>query len=254
MAARRPKSTGRKKIEIKLIECEDARQVCFSKRRKGLFNKATELAVMCGVEVAAILFSYGHPSVESVLDRFHASNPLDAQDAAFVGVGAGDQDQAMEDLNRELGELRARLEAEKARKEAAAEAWEKARAEGFQASVWLDGLVNQMGEEDLVAFAAALENLQAALGRARADHVLQEAGLTGGGKETMHQEQEQMMMGMPPPPGFDAGMEMMMGMLPPPGFDAGMEMMMGMPPPPGFDAGMEMMMGPLEFGPDGFLL
>uniref|UniRef100_A0ACD5TFL8 Uncharacterized protein n=1 Tax=Avena sativa TaxID=4498 RepID=A0ACD5TFL8_AVESA len=219
MAARRPKtkSTGRKKIEIKLIECEDSRHVCFSKRRKGLFNKASELAIMCGVEVAAVVFSpggkafaYGHPSVESVLDRFHPSDSLDAQDAASVGVGAGDRDQALE-LNRQIGDLSALLEAEEARKEAAAEAWEKARAEGFQEAVWLDGFASQMVEEDLVAFETALEELQAAVRAARADQVLQETGLNSGGVETMHQDQDQqqVMMGMPPPPGFLDGMEMM---------------------------------------------
>ena len=35
---------GRQKIEIRKIESEEARQVCFSKRRAGLFKKASELA------------------------------------------------------------------------------------------------------------------------------------------------------------------------------------------------------------------
>ncbi|KAL0921191.1 hypothetical protein M5K25_008242 [Dendrobium thyrsiflorum] len=67
---------GRKKIEIKLIEKEENRQVCFSKRRQGLFKKASELSTLCGAEVAAIVFSlagkpysFGNPSVDHVLRR-----------------------------------------------------------------------------------------------------------------------------------------------------------------------------------------
>uniref|UniRef100_A0ACD5TFB4 Uncharacterized protein n=1 Tax=Avena sativa TaxID=4498 RepID=A0ACD5TFB4_AVESA len=226
MAARRPKSTGRKKIEIKPLESNKDRQVCFSKRRNGLFNKATELAVMCGVKVAVVAFSpggkgftYGHPSLESVLERFLPSNSTEEQAAAAVGgAGAVGRNQALEELNRERGELRALLEAEKARKEAVEEAWAKAHAEGIQAAVWLDALVCHMGEADLVAFKAALEKVDAAVA-ARARQLISgltehgggdgfEFGSTSGGMETM--QQQQVMMAMPPPPGFTAaGMAMM---------------------------------------------
>uniref|UniRef100_A0ACD5U1C8 Uncharacterized protein n=1 Tax=Avena sativa TaxID=4498 RepID=A0ACD5U1C8_AVESA len=232
MAARRPTSTGKKKIEIKPLESDKDRQVYFSKRRTGLFSKATELAIKCGVKVAVVAFSpggkgftYGHPSVESVLQRFLASNSPEAQAAAEVGGGggaeAGGRDQALEELNQERRELSARLEAEKARKDAAEEAWAKAHAEGIQAAVWLDALVCQMGEEDLVAFKATLEKVDAAVA-ARTNQLLSgvtvhgggggfEFGGTSGGMETMQQQQqEEVMMAMAPPPGFNAaGMAMM---------------------------------------------
>ncbi|KAL7094006.1 hypothetical protein ACP275_11G074100 [Erythranthe tilingii] len=48
---------GRKKLEIKRIEENSARMVCFSKRRSGLIKKANELSVLCDVDVAAIIFS-----------------------------------------------------------------------------------------------------------------------------------------------------------------------------------------------------
>ncbi|KAL7093981.1 hypothetical protein ACP275_11G072500 [Erythranthe tilingii] len=48
---------GRKKLEIKRIEDNSARMVCFSKRRNGLIKKAKELSVLCDVDVAAIIFS-----------------------------------------------------------------------------------------------------------------------------------------------------------------------------------------------------
>ncbi|KAM0824030.1 hypothetical protein ACQ4PT_070482 [Festuca glaucescens] len=76
MAPRRT-SIGRQRIDIRPIENHEARQVCFSKRRTGLFNKASELAIMCGAELAAVVFSpggkaftFGDPSVDAILQRF----------------------------------------------------------------------------------------------------------------------------------------------------------------------------------------
>ncbi|KAL7093992.1 hypothetical protein ACP275_11G073300 [Erythranthe tilingii] len=48
---------GRRKLEMKEIENNSARMVCFSKRRSGLIKKAKELSVLCDVDVAAIIFS-----------------------------------------------------------------------------------------------------------------------------------------------------------------------------------------------------
>lgn len=48
---------AREKREIRRIENVAARQVTFSKRRRGLFKKAEELAVLCDADVALIVFS-----------------------------------------------------------------------------------------------------------------------------------------------------------------------------------------------------
>ncbi|KAL0387113.1 UNVERIFIED_CONTAM: MADS-box protein JOINTLESS [Sesamum radiatum] len=47
----------RQKIEIKKISALSARQVTFSKRRRGLFKKAQELSTLCDAEIALIVFS-----------------------------------------------------------------------------------------------------------------------------------------------------------------------------------------------------
>lgn len=47
----------RAKIKIKKIDNITARQVTFSKRRRGLFKKAEELSVLCDAEVGLIVFS-----------------------------------------------------------------------------------------------------------------------------------------------------------------------------------------------------
>lgn len=47
----------RQKIQIKRIDNLTARQVTFSKRRRGLFKKAQELSTLCDAEIALIVFS-----------------------------------------------------------------------------------------------------------------------------------------------------------------------------------------------------
>ncbi|KAM0950886.1 putative transcription factor MADS-MIKC family [Dioscorea sansibarensis] len=48
---------AREKIKIKKIDNATARQVTFSKRRRGLFKKAQELAILCDADVGLIIFS-----------------------------------------------------------------------------------------------------------------------------------------------------------------------------------------------------
>ncbi|CAM8888864.1 unnamed protein product [Rhodiola kirilowii] len=52
---------GRGRIELKKIENKVNRQVTFSKRRTGLFKKATELSVLCDAQIAIIIFSGDRP-------------------------------------------------------------------------------------------------------------------------------------------------------------------------------------------------
>ncbi|GFP80785.1 agamous-like mads-box protein agl61 [Phtheirospermum japonicum] len=59
---------------MKLIADEKVRTVTFSKRRARLFEKATELSILCGAHIDIIIFplgglaySFGHPNVESVV-------------------------------------------------------------------------------------------------------------------------------------------------------------------------------------------
>jgi len=76
------KSQGRQKIEMKKISNESNLQVTFSKRRSGLFKKASELCTLCGVYIALIVFSpsdkvfsFGHPDVYTVIDRYLSQIP-----------------------------------------------------------------------------------------------------------------------------------------------------------------------------------
>lgn len=78
------KTKGRQKLPMVKISNEFNRQVTFSKRRHGLFKKASELATLCGADIAVIVFSpgksafsFGQPSVGSVLSKFLAPASVD---------------------------------------------------------------------------------------------------------------------------------------------------------------------------------
>lgn len=71
------KGKGRRKVTMAKMENEANLQVTFSKRRNGLFKKASEISTRCGAESALVVFSpggkpfsFGHPNVERVISRF----------------------------------------------------------------------------------------------------------------------------------------------------------------------------------------
>ncbi|XP_026442040.1 agamous-like MADS-box protein AGL61 [Papaver somniferum] len=113
----RKPSQGRKKIPIQKIESESNRQVTFSKRRNGLFKKVCELCVLCGAEIAVIVFSpagkaysFGNPHVDSTISRFlnsqgnsHVNNLQLAVRPADIhrhGFSAHEQHQYMKVVNQ----------------------------------------------------------------------------------------------------------------------------------------------------------
>ncbi|CAF2071449.1 unnamed protein product [Brassica napus] len=74
---------AREKIRIKKIDNLTARQVTFSKRRRGIIKKANELSILCDADVALIIFSatgklfeFSSSSMRDILGRYnlHASN------------------------------------------------------------------------------------------------------------------------------------------------------------------------------------
>ncbi|KAG5239726.1 agamous MADS-box protein [Salix suchowensis] len=81
MVSEKP-AMGRRKIKIEKISKKNHLQVTFSKRRAGLFKKASELSTICGVDIAVIVFSpaqkafsFGHPDVDSITRRFLSGSP-----------------------------------------------------------------------------------------------------------------------------------------------------------------------------------
>ncbi|KAK3152207.1 hypothetical protein QOZ80_2BG0155870 [Eleusine coracana subsp. coracana] len=150
---KRKKTMGRQKIEIKRIDKEEKRQVCFSKRKDGLLKKASDLAVLCGGHVAAVAFSpggkpfsFGHPSVQALVDRFVGPS------APAMGL-APVSPALLDEVHREEELLAKALDAEAGRKKALESAM-------GQAGVWT-GEVDGKSAPDLLALHSALEKVQA---------------------------------------------------------------------------------------------
>ncbi|KAK7359431.1 hypothetical protein VNO77_01391 [Canavalia gladiata] len=102
---------GRRKIEITLVKDPNSRQVTFSKRRTGLFKKANEISILCGAEVAIVVFSpgnkpysFGHPGVDAVAAQYLQQEPN--QNGPFAEVAANsDMDRYNQMLNDVMGQL-----------------------------------------------------------------------------------------------------------------------------------------------------
>ncbi|KAG5572931.1 hypothetical protein H5410_062697 [Solanum commersonii] len=77
----RKKTKGRQKIPMKKIENNDAMFATFTKRREGLYKKASELITECDVDIGIMMISlagkphsFFHPTVDAVISRFQDPN------------------------------------------------------------------------------------------------------------------------------------------------------------------------------------
>lgn len=116
------KTRGRQKIKMVKIDDERNVQVTFSKRRTGLFKKASELSTLCDAGIAVIIFSpgnkaysFGNPTVEAVLDRFlNGTGPNSQQFAPGMLQAMGMYRNAeVSERNAKLVWLLGQIEAEK---------------------------------------------------------------------------------------------------------------------------------------------
>ncbi|KAJ4950661.1 hypothetical protein NE237_027493 [Protea cynaroides] len=113
---------GRKKVEMKKIDNETTRGVTFSKRRFGLFKKASELSTLCGAEVAIVVFSqngkvysFGHPHVNSIVDKYLIQRTF--PEGTVPEIVSRIQGTRVNELNQEINQLLSDLEEEKKRGE-----------------------------------------------------------------------------------------------------------------------------------------
>ncbi|KAL4576502.1 hypothetical protein LXL04_012597 [Taraxacum kok-saghyz] len=112
------KTKGRQKIQMTRMAKESNLLVTFSKRRSGLFKKASELSILCGAEITIIVFSpgkkvfsFGHPSVEMVVDRFLSQNsPPNSSTSQLVEAH---RNANIHELNRQLTYVIGQFEFEK---------------------------------------------------------------------------------------------------------------------------------------------
>ncbi|KAJ9709556.1 hypothetical protein PVL29_001168 [Vitis rotundifolia] len=168
------KSKGRQRVEMTKMAKESNLQVTFSKRRSGLFKKASELSTLCGAETAIIVFSpgkkvysFGHPSVESVVDRFLTRNPL--TNAGALQLFEAHRSVNIRELNMQLTQVLNELEAEKKR----SEVLEKIK-KGSQTQCWWAAPIEGLSFEQLELLKVSLEQLKANVAR-QADNLMFQA-------------------------------------------------------------------------------
>lgn len=151
-------SAGRKKIEMKLISASDARQVTFSKRRSGLFKKASELATLCDSETAIVTFSpggkafsFGHPSVEAVISRYDSQTKDIGGDGHLSCIQTNNLDEHFQRYNSLVDQL----DVEKKRGEAL-----KLMEKEMKAKTWLLTPIENLNPPQLQILKVLMEDLK----------------------------------------------------------------------------------------------
>ncbi|OIT26865.1 PREDICTED: agamous-like MADS-box protein AGL62 [Nicotiana attenuata] len=153
------KTQGRRKIAIKPIDNQNSRHVTFSKRRLGLFKKASELCILSGAEIAILvqslkrqrLFAFGHPNADAVIDRY-LTGKSSSSSSTVDQLNVQQNNQYYSQICREL-------EAEKKKKEIIENSKivnNNSNNEGF----WWNESIDDMGIEELEEFMGALEELK----------------------------------------------------------------------------------------------
>ncbi|XP_065855051.1 agamous-like MADS-box protein AGL62 [Euphorbia lathyris] len=161
MATEKKKTRGRQKVEMVKMANENNLQVTFSKRRSGLFNKASELSTLCGAEIAVIVFSpgkkvfsFGHPSVESVINRYISGNQQPRPSRTMQIVEAH-RNSHIRDLNMEFTQVMNQVEIEKKR----GEELRRIRKVGRE-QFWWQKPIDELDLAELEYLKASLENLR----------------------------------------------------------------------------------------------
>ncbi|OIT26867.1 agamous-like mads-box protein agl62, partial [Nicotiana attenuata] len=162
----RKMSKGRQKIQMTKMSKESNLLVTFSKRRSGLFKKASELCTLCGVEIAIIVFSpghkvfsFGHPNVESIIDRFLTrnipSNTTANSSSTTCQLVEAHRNANVRELNKQLMEILNQLEFEKKR-EVELVKINKAKI----GKNWWERPVNELGHAELEQLKLGMEELK----------------------------------------------------------------------------------------------
>lgn len=114
--ATRYKTGKRERIAIRRIDNLAARQVTFSKRRRGLFKKAEELSILCDAEVGLVVFSatgklfqFASTSMKQIIDRYNShSKTLQRAEPSQLDL-QGEDSSTCARLKEELAETSLRL-------------------------------------------------------------------------------------------------------------------------------------------------
>ncbi|MBA0650721.1 hypothetical protein Goklo_018108 [Gossypium klotzschianum] len=148
---------------MKKIAKKNNLQVTFSKRRAGLFKKASELCTLCGVDIAIIVFSpagkvfsFGHPNVDSAVHRFLTPNTS----SVHYDIVQAHPNANIRELNAQITNLLEMLEGEKRKGQALDEVREAGRRQ-----CWWQAPIHELGLSELQQLRNALEELKRNVGK-----------------------------------------------------------------------------------------
>ncbi|KAL5773674.1 hypothetical protein ACOSQ2_013598 [Xanthoceras sorbifolium] len=176
MAESSKKTRGKQKISIKRIENEEDKMITFSKRRSGIYKKASELVTLTGAEVGVMMFSpsgklysFGHPSIEVVSNRCMGLSQL-TNDNTDILIEAHRQVRIAQ-LNQYHNGLLRQLDTEKERGKILKEI-----AKGKKTQGWREASIDELNVEELHQMDAAFRELSK-----KFHNKLNEKSLGGGG-------------------------------------------------------------------------
>ncbi|XP_061340862.1 MADS-box protein FBP24-like [Gastrolobium bilobum] len=156
-------------IEIKKVKQKNKESVIFSKHRVGLFNKVTELSILCEAETALVLINSengnldvcGYPNPDTVIQRYLARGYLNLDpnpnQYARANKVRKKQESVLETLNLQYEAFETLLEEKRMHLQAILEA--QIMAGSFFPS-WWENSIEEMGLSDLENFKTSLEHLK----------------------------------------------------------------------------------------------
>ncbi|KAJ4910977.1 Agamous-like MADS-box protein AGL62 [Raphanus sativus] len=145
------------------MEKENNLQVTFSKRKVGLFKKASELCTLCDARIAVIVFSpsgkvysFGHTKVETIIERFENNDHPDNNPQLNMQLGEIHQNSTIRGLNNRLTEVTNQLESE----QQTSEDIKKLRKKFKIPEIWFKESIGILDLGQAKEFKGKLENLK----------------------------------------------------------------------------------------------
>ncbi|VVA96730.1 unnamed protein product [Arabis nemorensis] len=150
---------GRRKIKMEQVQDTNTKQVTFSKRRLGLFKKASELATLCNAEVGIVVFSpgnkpysFGKPSFDSIAERYN-NDSEDSDSCETSGASRGNRARQEKKICKRLNSIIEEAEEEKKRSEKLQNWLESAGEERFNKPI------EELTLEELNEFEAKMKKM-----------------------------------------------------------------------------------------------
>ncbi|KFK38122.1 hypothetical protein AALP_AA3G072900 [Arabis alpina] len=148
---------GRRKIKMEQVQDTNTKQVTFSKRRLGLFKKASELATLCNAEVGIVVFSpgnkpysFGKPNFDLIAERFKNDSEEEEDSCETSGNSRGNRARQEKKICKRLNSIIEDAEEEKKRSEKLQNLLESAGEERFNKPI------EELTLEELIEYEAKM--------------------------------------------------------------------------------------------------